>query len=99
MSEDVLDVEGDVGGRFQHLHLHLHVTQDAEVATDQRLKFNQVVQWFESSRQAYIIHVFIVGLHSRSDDWWCRRLLGGRSYSGTSAIWSLGEVVAVALSG
>lgn len=51
MGDDVGYVEGDVGSGLQHLHLHLHVAQDAEVAVDERLKLHQVVQRTQGSRE------------------------------------------------
>ncbi|MPC23579.1 hypothetical protein E2C01_016635 [Portunus trituberculatus] len=51
VSDNVGDVQCDVRGGLQHLHLHLHVAHDAEVAIDERLQPHQVVQRPQGSRK------------------------------------------------
>jgi len=47
LCDDIKHIECDVGSRLQGLHFHLHVPEDAEIAIDERLKSNQVVEWFK----------------------------------------------------
>lgn len=54
VGDDVCYVESDVKGGLQHLHLHLHVAQDAEVAVDEWLQLHQVMEWAQGSREAHV---------------------------------------------
>lgn len=54
MSDDIGDVQRDVDSSLQHLHLHLHVAQDAQVPVNERLQLHQVVQGPERSRETYV---------------------------------------------
>ena len=54
VGDDVCYVEGDVGRGLQHLHLHLHVAQDAKVTVDERLKLHQVMEWPEGPRETHV---------------------------------------------
>lgn len=82
-------MEGDVGGGLQHLHLYLHVTQDAEVAVDQGLKFYQVVEGLQGPWKSHIYFFFLLWNHSEcgvlccGDDCGCVCGGGGGRSSGS----------------
>lgn len=60
LGDNLCDVEGDVGGGLEYFHLDLDVSQDAEVAVDERLKFDQVVERLEGSWQSHVHHPAVV---------------------------------------